>query len=124
MREADPAAVLARLAEDAGRRVDGLLAPEAVEAVDVINHALVHEGHPDGRRIWSEVVRSGTVGEEAQQAVTGMVIALNACVRAKDEAAVVEICDCLATIFEPDPQREPELAPPGPARSQHEGNRP
>lgn len=101
MRESEPRAVIERLARDVGRRTDGSLSPDAVEAVDVVNHALVYSGHPDGRRVWTDVIRTGRLTEEAEQAVTTLVDGINQAVRMGDVSDIVEICDCLALIFEP-----------------------
>lgn len=99
MRQADPSTVLERLTRDVGIRAGDLLSHEAVEAVDVVNHALAYSNHPDGRRIWSEVIREGVISDEAKRAVVAMVKGLNEALRAGDESAVLEICDCLGPIF-------------------------
>lgn len=100
MKQADPATVVTALRRDVGRRAQGRLAPEAVEAVDVVNHALAYTRHPRGRHVWREVVRSGAISPEAEDAVVSMVHRLNQAVEAGDAGQVLQICDCLGAIFD------------------------
>jgi hypothetical protein len=100
MKSADPAAVVAHLRQDMTDRTDGRLGPGAVEAMDILNHALVYSNKPDGWTIWSHALRTGVVTKKAESAVIAMVEGLNEAVEAGDDWQVLQICDCLGAIFD------------------------
>jgi hypothetical protein len=80
------------------RAPDGQLLRPAVEALDVVSHALLFTHSPDGLHEFREALWHGRLAPGAEQAVRTMVGHLRAEVAAGNEAAVSEVCDCLHSI--------------------------
>lgn len=84
----------------AGRRVSGAtLSPQAVEALDVVYHALVFAGPPGAIDLWRVALWEGRIADDAREAVRAMLTYLNDAVARGETHRVSEICDCLEDVM-------------------------
>lgn len=101
MRPADPDRVLADLERRLGPR-GGSLDHEAVEALDVVQHALAHARPPGALIAWRAALRTGSLSGDARAAVRVMVADLNTAITAGHPERVSAVCDCLGVLFDED----------------------
>lgn len=106
MRPAAPADVLAKVEGGLAHRDDSdALSRKAVEALDVVQHAVAYSNPPGGMESWRHAMRAGELSDVARTAVTRMVEDLNAAIERGEEERVISVCDCLQVLF-PDELRD------------------
>lgn len=84
-------------------RSEGTLERDAVEALDVVYHALVFTGEPGALEHWRQALWRQRLAPETRRAVARLLEYLNVAVAAGEGDRVSEICDCLHTLFAPPP---------------------
>ncbi|MGW0229214.1 hypothetical protein ACWDWO_12935 [Actinopolymorpha singaporensis] len=100
MRPANPAEIISGIEHGlAHRSGTGALPREAVEALDVVQHALAYCDPAGGMESWRNALRSGALSDVARTAVTQMVHDLNAAIERGEEDRVTGVCDCLQVLF-------------------------
>jgi hypothetical protein len=96
---ADP--VITRIARELRVRLgDGALSPQAVEALDVVTHALVFAHHPRALDLWRKAVRSGVITAETREAMHHMLLYAREAVMNGQPERVAAICDCIHTVLD------------------------
>jgi hypothetical protein len=96
-------AVIAGLEHEITQRSPrGELGRDATHALDVVYHALVFTGHPNGLRLWREALWNHHIDTEALRAIEQMLQHLDVEVAAGNADAISAVCDCLHTLFEPE----------------------
>jgi hypothetical protein len=80
---------------------EGILDPEAVEALDAVTHALCFVEEPEGLSLWREALWNRRLVGPAKQALASMLEYLNKAVARGENDAVSQICDCLEVLLEP-----------------------
>lgn len=83
------------------RPATGSIGPETVEALDVLNHALVFASHPRALELWREALWNGRLLNGARQAIVVMFEYLAEATARGESEEVSRICDCLQVFVEP-----------------------
>jgi hypothetical protein len=74
---------------------------DAVEAIDIVHHALVFTRHARGMELWRRALWEQQFDFEAEQSTRAMLDYLLAAVGRGDLEEVSRICDCLHEIMPP-----------------------
>ncbi len=77
----------------------GALTREAVEAMDIVFHALIYTNEPNALALWREALLRRTLNPRARGAVHSMLAHVEAA-HYRGEA-VSDICDCVIALFDP-----------------------
>ena len=86
------------------------LGKDAVEAVDIVHHALVLTRHERGMELWRTALWERRFDSEAEQSTRAMLDYLIAAVTRGDLEEVSRICDCLHEIMPPQDALHSEAA--------------
>lgn len=89
----------------------GALTPEAVEAMDIVFHALIYTNEPDALILWREALLRRTLNPRARDSVRAMLAHVEAA-HYRGEA-VQDICDCVTALFDPETESKPVEASAG-----------
>jgi SAM-dependent methyltransferase len=81
---------------------EGVLAPDTVEALDVVNHGLSFTRHPRGLALWRQALWQRQLSADARQAVIEMLEYLESAGARGETRAAAEICDCLTAFLAPE----------------------
>jgi hypothetical protein len=81
----------------------GVLDREAVEALDVVTHALAFVRHPRALELWRETLRERELSDEVRQAMVRMLEYLATAVAEGRTEEVSRICDCLQVVVRATP---------------------
>ena len=84
------------------RPAEGLLAPDVVEALDAVNHALCFTREPRALELWREALWNRRLADPARQALASMLGYLVVATARGEAHAAAEICDCLEVLLAPD----------------------
>jgi hypothetical protein len=85
----------------------GVLDRQAVEALDVVGHALAFTGHPRALVLWRDALWKQELGADARNAVTAMLGSMTKAAGEGRDDEISRICDCLHVVIDGAAGHEP-----------------
>lgn len=93
-----------------GPRTAEKLDKEAVEAIDILHHALVFTHHEQGMDIWRKALWGRHLDPEGEHSIRAMMDYLLAAAARGDFEEASRICDCLDEVMPPKEVFQSEMA--------------
>src|SRR5512140_3180597 len=79
---------------------EGVLDRHAVEALDVVGHALAFTRHPRALELWRDALWNRKLVPESREAVAAMVDFMMKAVREGRDDEISRVCDCLHVLID------------------------
>ena len=86
---------------------EGVLDRQAVEALDVVGHALAFARHPRALELWRDALWKRELVPEAREAVAAMLDFMAKAAREGRDDEISQVCDCLHVVVDGTASHDP-----------------